>query len=183
MIRCSASRAADENWPKSSSGLSTGAAFGFSRLSSCATCFSNSAMRFADSFASRPASLFLARSFVLTCSSREHQRRLRLSPENVRREVVFGVRRTLGRTCTKAGRDADRAEQATCNARPEGDVRDRGPTQREPFTVLLSSEVRHSDLVGLVQIKKPGVGAASQIPWRYVEQAACRSFRDEQGLF
>jgi hypothetical protein len=53
----------------------------------------------------------------------------------------------------------------------------------EPFTVLLSSEVRHSDSVGLVQIKKPGVGAASQIPWRYVEQAACRSFRDEQGLF
>jgi hypothetical protein len=54
---------------------------------------------------------------------------------------------------------------------------------QEPFTVPLSSEVRHSDSVGLVQIKKPGVGAASQIPWRYVEQAACRSFRDEQGLF
>jgi len=34
-------------------------------------------------------------------------RRLRLCPEDVRREVVFGVRRTLGRTCTKAGRDAD----------------------------------------------------------------------------
>ena len=58
-----------------------------------------------------------------------------------------------------------------------------GRNRTEPFTVLLSSEVRHSDSVGLVQIKKPGVGAASQIPWRYVEQAACRSFRDEQGLF
>jgi hypothetical protein len=67
--------------------------------------------------------------------------------------------------------------------RGKNDAVDADAICEEPFTVPLSSEVRHSDSVGLVQIKKPGVGAASQIPWRYVEQAACRSFRDEQGLF
>jgi hypothetical protein len=47
------------------------------------------------------------------------QRRLRLYPEVARREVAFGVRRTFDRTCTQAARDADRADQATCGARPE----------------------------------------------------------------
>ena len=44
---------------------------------------------------------------------------LRLYPEVARREVAFGVRRTFDRTCTQAARDADRADQATCGARPE----------------------------------------------------------------
>jgi hypothetical protein len=53
----------------------------------------------------------------------------------------------------------------------------------EPFTAPLSAEVRYSDSFGLAEINKASVGAASRIPWRHVEQAACRSFRDEPGLF
>src|SRR5437867_10783934 len=59
----------------------------------------------------------------------EHQCRLRLSPEVVRREVAFGVRGTFERTCAQAVRAADRTDQATCGARPEGDARDRGAAQ------------------------------------------------------
>ena len=56
------------------------------------------------------------------------QRRLRLCPEVVRREVAYGFRRTLDRTRAQAGRDVDRAEQATCGAGSEGDPRARRAT-------------------------------------------------------